>query len=59
MGSYKAIYLEIQPLLAYCTVPLRKVTHWPKTQAKQIEAFRIDYLIRTPNVEKLSLQPVR
>ena len=31
----------------------------PKPKEIKVETFRIDYLIRTPKVEKLSLQPVR
>ena len=35
-------------------------THWLKTQGnRSVETFRIDYLIKTPKVEKLSLQPIR
>ena len=34
-------------------------THWPKPKEIKVETFRIDYLIRTPKVEKLSLQPIR
>ena len=31
----------------------------PKPKEIQVETFRIDYLIRTPKVEKMSLQPIR
>ena len=31
----------------------------PKPKGIKVETFRIDYLIRTPKVEKLSLQPIR
>ena len=31
----------------------------PKPKETKVETFRIDYLIRTPKVEKLSLQPIR
>ena len=31
----------------------------PKPKEIKVETFRIDYLIRTPKVEKLSLQPIR
>ena len=31
----------------------------PKPKEITVETFRIDYLIRTPKVEKLSLQPIR
>ena len=31
----------------------------PKPKEIKVETFRIDYLIRTPRVEKLSLQPIR
>ena len=31
----------------------------PKPKEIQVETFRIDYLVRTPKVEKLSLQPIR
>ena len=30
----------------------------PKPKEIKVETFRIDYLIRTPKVEKLSLQPI-
>ena len=30
----------------------------PKPKGIKVETFRIDYLIRTPKVEKLSLQPI-
>ena len=30
----------------------------PKPKETKVETFRIDYLIRTPKVEKLSLQPI-
>ena len=30
----------------------------PKPKGINVETFRIDYLIRTPKVEKLSLQPI-
>ena len=30
----------------------------PKPKNINVETFRIDYLIRTPQVEKLSLQPI-
>ena len=29
-----------------------------KPKGTKVETFRIDYLIRTPKVEKLSLQPI-
>ena len=31
----------------------------PKPKGIKVETFRIDYLIRTPKVKKLSLQPIR
>ena len=31
----------------------------PKPKEIKVETFRIDYLIRGPKVEKLSLQPIR
>ena len=31
----------------------------PKPKGIRVETFRIDYLIRTPKVEKFSLQPIR
>ena len=31
----------------------------PEPKKIKVETFRIDYLIRTPKVEKLSLQPIR
>ena len=35
------------------------LTHWPKIPKEvKVETFRIDYLLRTPKVEKLSLQPI-
>ena len=37
----------------------RKLLTGPKPKEIKVETFRIDYLIRTPKVEKLSLQPVR
>ena len=30
----------------------------PKPKEIKVETFRIDYLIRTPKVEELSLQPI-
>ena len=30
----------------------------PKPKGIKVKTFRIDYLIRTPKVEKLSLQPI-
>ena len=30
----------------------------PKPKGIKVQTFRIDYLIRTPKVEKLSLQPI-
>ena len=30
----------------------------PKPKEIKVETFRTDYLIRTPKVEKLSLQPI-
>ena len=30
----------------------------PKPKGIKVETFRIDYLIRTPKVEKFSLQPI-
>ena len=30
----------------------------PKPKGIKVETFRIDYLIRTPKVENLSLQPI-
>ena len=30
----------------------------PKPKEIEVETFRIDYLVRTPKVEKLSLQPI-
>ena len=30
----------------------------PNPKEIKVETFRIDYLIRTPKVEKLSLQPI-
>ena len=31
----------------------------PKPKKIKVETFRIDYLVRTPKVKKLSLQPIR
>ena len=31
----------------------------PKPKEIKVETFRIDFLIRRPNFEKLSLQPIR
>ena len=31
----------------------------PKPKETKVETFRIDYLIRTPKAEKLSLRPIR
>ena len=31
----------------------------PRPKEIKVETFRIDYLIRAPKVEKLSLQPIR
>ena len=31
----------------------------PKPKEIEVETFRIDYLIRGPKVEKLSLEPIR
>ena len=39
--------------------PVWSRAHWPKTQGIKVETFRIDYIIRTPKVEKLSLQAIR
>ena len=36
-----------------------KLLTGPKPKGIKVETFRIDYLIRTPKVEKLSLQPIR
>ena len=30
----------------------------PKPKEIKVETFRIDYIVRTPKVEKLSLQPI-
>ena len=37
----------------------RIMFHWPKPKEIEVKTFRIDYLIGTPKVEKLSLQPIR
>ena len=38
---------------------LRFYAHWPKNPKEmKVETFRINYLIRGPKVEKLSLQPI-
>ena len=36
-----------------------RVLTGPKPKGIKVETFRIDYLIRTPKVQKLSLQPIR
>ena len=45
------------------STPAKKVTKvfltGPKPKEIKVETFRIDYLIRGPKVEKLSLQPIR
>ena len=41
------------------TLSLNLILAGPKPKEIQVETFRIDYLIRTPKVEKLSLQPIR
>ena len=37
---------------------LRTSIHFSKPKEIKVETFRIDYLIRTQKVEKLSLQPI-
>ena len=39
--------------------PLKEPLTGPKQQEIKAETFKIDHLVRTPKVEKLSLQPIR